>query len=326
MDNGVNWNGSAVSARDGSAKEVLAMSSSPGSWSVGGRTVLITGGTGGIGFQTARVLAGWGAHVIITGRDAASGQQAAQAICSEAGQELVSFLQGDHATVGGNQRVADEVRGAISDLDVLVNNVGGLYPSRRETTDGYEATLAMNFVGPFALTSQLLPLLQVRAPARCVNVVSAAFKTVKGDPLADLQSAQRFVSAEVYSRTKLLNVLASLALAQRLPVEQVTVNLLHPGLAWTSMTQSMTAQTMPAVRAIWPLFRAVQRRQAPEKAGQRVATLVASSVAGMTTGHYFEAGLRPRRLSARELDPQRQQQAWQLGEQLVAQAPTRNTS
>ena len=184
----------------------------------------------------------------------------------------------------------------------------------------------MDFVGPFALTRELLPLLQARAPARCINVVSAAFKTVKGDPLADPQSAQRFVSAEVYSRTKLLNVLASLALAQQLPAEQVTVNLVHPGLAWTPMTQSMTAQTMPAFRAIWPLVRAVQRRQSPEKAGQRVATLVASSVAGTTTGHYFEAGLSPRRLSARGLDPQRQQQAWQLGEQLVAQAPTRNIS
>jgi NAD(P)-dependent dehydrogenase (short-subunit alcohol dehydrogenase family) len=295
-------------------------------WSARDRTVLVTGGTGGIGFQTARVLARWGAHVLITGRDAASGQRAAKAICHEAGQELVSFLPADHATVGGNQRVAEEVRAAVSGLDVLVNNVGGLYQSRRETTDGYEATLAMNFVGPFALTSQLLPLLQARAPARCINVVSAAFKTVKGDPLADPQSAQRFVSAEVYSRTKLLNMLASLALAQQLPAEQVTVNLVHPGLAWTPMTQSMTAQTMPAFRAIWPLVRAVQRRQSPEKAGQRVATLVASSVAGTTTGHYFEAGLSPRRLSARGLDPQRQQQAWQLGEQLVAQAPTRNIS
>ena len=91
----------------------------------------------------------------------------------------MSFLPADHATVGGNQRVAEEVRAAVSGLDVLVNNVGGLHQSRRETTDGYEATLAMNFVGPFALTRELLPLLQARAPARCINVVSAAFKTVK---------------------------------------------------------------------------------------------------------------------------------------------------
>jgi NAD(P)-dependent dehydrogenase (short-subunit alcohol dehydrogenase family) len=228
--------------------------------------------------------------------------------------------------VGGNQQVAAEVRAAVSGLDVLVNNVGGLFPTRRETSDGYEATLAMNFIGPFTLTRELLPLLQARAPARCLNVVSAAFKMAKGDPFADPQSTQRFVSGDAYERTELLNVLVSLALAERLPAEQVTVNLVHPGLAWTLMTQSMTSQTVPAFRAFWPLVRAVQRRRSPEKAGERVAALVASPVAGAITGHYFERGLEPRRLSARELDPQRQQQAWQLGEQLVARAPTKRTS
>jgi NAD(P)-dependent dehydrogenase (short-subunit alcohol dehydrogenase family) len=67
-------------------------------------------------------------------------------------------------------------------LDVLVNNVGGLYPTRWETADSYEATLAMNFVGPFALTGELLPLLQASAPDRCVNEVSAGFKMWKPDP------------------------------------------------------------------------------------------------------------------------------------------------
>jgi retinol dehydrogenase 14 len=301
------------------------MADTPERWSMRGRTVLVTGGTGGIGYQTARVLAGWGAQVLITGRDAASGRRAAAAIGDETGQE-VSSLQADHATVGGNQKVAGEVRAAVDGLDMLINNVGGLYQTRLETSDGYEATLAMNFVGPFTLTGELLPLLQPRAPARCLNVVSAGFKMFKGDPLEDPQSRHRYVSGDVYSRSKLLNVLFSLALAQQLPSEQVTVNLVHPGLSWTPMTQSMTSQTIPGFKALWPLVRAVQRRRSPEKAGQRVATLVASPVAGALTGHYFEGGLRPKRLSSRELDPQRQQRAWQLGEQLVAQASTSRTS
>jgi NAD(P)-dependent dehydrogenase (short-subunit alcohol dehydrogenase family) len=121
-------------------------------WSVRGRTVLVTGGTGGIGYHTARVLAGWGAQVLITGRDAAAGRRAAAAIRQQAGQELVSFLPADHATVQGNRQMAHDIRAAITGLDVLINNVGGLYPTRRETSDGYEATLAMNFVGPFTLT------------------------------------------------------------------------------------------------------------------------------------------------------------------------------
>jgi NAD(P)-dependent dehydrogenase (short-subunit alcohol dehydrogenase family) len=286
-----------------------------------GRTVLITGGTGGIGYQTARVLARWGAQVIITGREADAGERAAAATQHESGQALVHFVQADHATVGGNQQLADQVRAAFPNLSVLVNNVGGLYQARWETADGYEATLAMNFVGPFALTGELLPLLRANAPAHCVNVVSAGYKLWKPDPFQDVQSTQRYVSGDVYAHTKLLNVLGSLALARRLPADEVTVNLVHPGMSWTPMTQSMTAQTIPALRLVWPLARLVQRLRSPEKAGHRVASLVASPPTDLTTGAYFEG--KPRRLSARELDPQLQQRAWQLGCQLVAEAPTR---
>ena len=130
---------------------------------------------------------------------------------------------------------------------MLVNNVGGLFQTRWETADGYEATLAMNFVGPFTLAGELLPLLQRNRPARCVNVVSAAFKMWKPDPFEDVQATRRYVSGEAYAHAKLLNVLFSLALARRLPAEQVTINLIHPGMAWTQMTQSMTAQTIPSL-------------------------------------------------------------------------------
>ncbi|MDF2747977.1 MAG: family NAD(P)-dependent oxidoreductase, partial [Propionibacteriaceae bacterium] len=125
-----------------------------------GRTIMVTGGTGGIGYQTARMLAGEGARVIITGREADTGERAAATIRQESGAESVTFIQADHAIVGGNQDLAQKVRAAGPRLDVLVNNVGGLYPTRWETADGYEATLAMNFVGPYVLTAELLPLLR----------------------------------------------------------------------------------------------------------------------------------------------------------------------
>ena len=288
--------------------------------SLDGRTVLITGGSGGIGYQTARVLARRGARLVLTGREAQAGERAAATIRRESGQESVTFLQADHATAAGNRRLAEQVRAAFPDLNGLVNNVGGLYPTRWETTDGYEATLAMNFVGPLALTIELLPLLEANAPARCVNVVSAAFKLWKPDPFQDLQCARRFVSGDAYARAKLLNLLASLDLAGRVSAELVTVNLVHPGLSWTQMTKSMTSQTVPAFRLVWPLVRLVQRSRSPEKAGRRVASLVNSPLAGRVTGQYFEGKPTPRRLSARELDPELQRQAWEVGCRLVADA------
>jgi len=288
-----------------------------------GQTVLITGGTGGIGYQTARALVRRGANVIITGRAAEAGERAAATIQRElGGRQAVTFLQADHATVAGNRELANQVQAAFPQLNVLINNVGGLYQRRWETADGYEATLAMNFVGPFTLTGELLPLLQANAPARCVNVVSAAFKMWKPDPFQDLQSTRPFVSGDAYERAKLLNVLFSLALTRRVAAEQVTVNLVHPGMAWTQMTQSMTSQTIPSMRLVWPLVRLVQRRRSPEKAGQRVASLVTSPLVGVTTGQYFEGKPTPKRLSARELDRAYQERAWQLGCRLVAAAAT----
>ena len=283
-------------------------------------TVLVTGGTGGIGYQTARILARRGAKLVITGREAEAGERAAAAIRRESGQQSVSFLQADHSTVTGNRLLAEQVRRGFPNLKVLVNNVGGLYGTRWETADGIEATLAMNFVGPFSLTYELLPLLQANAPARCVNVVSAAFKMCKGDPFQDLQSTQRFVSGDAYARAKLLNVLFSLALARWVSAEQVTVNLIHPGLAWTQMTQSMTSKTIPAFRSIWPLLRLLQHSRSPEKAGQRVASLVASPLAGARTGQYFETKPTPKRLSGQVLEPEYQRRAWQLGLGLLADA------
>ena len=259
-------------------------------------TVLITGATAGIGYHTARALAQRGAQVIITGRDAGRGEKAAATIQSECGHGPVRFLPADHSTVGGNQALADRVREAFASLDVLVNNVGGAYATRWETADGYEATLAMNVVGPFALTAELVPLLQANAPSRCINVVSAAYQMCKRDPFEDVQSSERYVSAEAYAQTKLLNMLFTFALAKRLAAERVTVNAVHPGLSWTQMTQSMSPDTMGLPKPLWPVVRLLRRAGSPVRAGKRVALLACSPQVGSYTGECFTRAAGPKRL------------------------------
>ena len=81
-----------------------------------GRTIRVTGGSGGIGSPTARLLAGEGARVIITGREADSGETAAATIRQESGAKSVTFIQADHATVGGNQDLAEQVSAAVTRL------------------------------------------------------------------------------------------------------------------------------------------------------------------------------------------------------------------
>jgi NAD(P)-dependent dehydrogenase (short-subunit alcohol dehydrogenase family) len=266
-----------------------------------GHTALVTGATGGIGHHTARALARCGARVIITGRNGDTGQQAAEAIARESGSDSVTCMSADHSTVGGNQDLAERVRTEVPRLDLLVNNVGGLYPT---------------------ITAELRPLLRASSLSHCVNVVSAGFTMHKGDPFTDIQSIDRFFSGDAYAQTKLLNVLASLAWAHRLAADEVTLNVVHPGLAWTQMTRSMTARTSPSLRLAWPLLRLLQRRGSAAKAGQRVAFVASSPQIGGYTGRYFEGRRTPSRLSARELDPHHQDRAWHLGAALMAGAPT----
>jgi NAD(P)-dependent dehydrogenase (short-subunit alcohol dehydrogenase family) len=144
----------------------------------------------------------------------------------------------------------------------------------------------------------------------------------KRDPFEDVQSRLRYVSAEAYAQTKLLNMLFTFALAQRLAAERVTVNAVHPGLSWTQMTQSMRPETMGFPKPLWPVLRLLQRAGSPVRAGKRVALLACSPQVASYTGAYFAGGARPKRLSPRELDGTNQQRAWQLASQLVGDAPT----
>lgn len=252
---------------------------------------LITGATSGIGFHTA------------------------------SGHDGVHFLAADASTVGANQELAHRLASLIDGLDVLVNNVGGTYNERWLTADGYEATLAMNLVGPFSLTQAVQKLLP--RGARVVNVASAAIAMVTSDPFADLQSEARYLGSQAYARAKLLNVLWTFALARRLKDSGITANALHPGLAWTTMTAATQARSMPVLmRVLWPLVRLMQRRGSPAASARTPIFLASSPDAAGVTGTYFESHGRPAKVPAAALDTALQERAWAIAEQLVVNAPT----
>ena len=138
-----------------------------------GKTVLVTGGTSGIGKATALGLAALGAHLAITGRDRDRTEDAAREIRAAGGGPVDVFVA-DLSSQAEVRRLADEVLQRFARIDVLVNNVGGFWNTRHVTADGLEHTFALNHLAPFLLTNLLLDRLSESAPARVVMVASHA--------------------------------------------------------------------------------------------------------------------------------------------------------
>jgi NAD(P)-dependent dehydrogenase (short-subunit alcohol dehydrogenase family) len=284
-----------------------------------GQTALVTGGTDGIGLHTAIGLAALGARVVITGRDGLRWNRAADVIHAKQRDARVTFVQVDHSTVGANQRLAADLADLVDGLDILVNNVGRVFPSHEETADGYEATLALCFVGPAAFTAAAQPLLR-KPGARIVNMSSSAYSMWHHDPFDDLQSEREYVGIQAHAHAKQLNLIWTFALAERLRDDQVLINATNPGAAWTPGVAQLTPQAVPAWRYIWPIVRLFQRRGSPSKAAMAPLWLLTSDKAKGLTGAYVEK--QKIKHPSVATDVEHQQRVLELAANLVASAPT----
>jgi len=274
-----------------------------------GKTVLITGGTGGIGRATAIGLAAMGARVAITGRDRDRVENAAEEIRA-AGNGEVDVFVADLSSQAEVRRMADEVLGALARIDVLVNNVGGYWNTRHVTVDGLEHTFALNHLAPFLLTELLLDRLTQSAPARVVNVSSAAHAAGRID-FDDLQGERNYSGQRAYSQSKLANVLFTYELAKRLDPGAVTANALHPGVVRTGFGAEEPGLIQ---RVFVPVVRPFMKSPAQ---GAATSIFVASSPdLEQTTGLYF-ANSTPKRSSKRSYDAGAAARLWHVSADLV---------
>ena len=252
----------------------------PDALPMAGKTCLVTGGTAGIGLVTAGELARMGAAVSIVGHDRARGGAALRRIREVAADARVTFLPADLSDQADVRRLADAVLALHPRLDVLVNNAGGLFGRRRLSADGIEMNFALNHLSYFLLTHLLIPALAAAAPARIVNVASAAHKGATLD-FDDLQGEERYDRWLAYKRSKLANIMFTYELARRLEGRKITANCLHPGFVATDI--GARHGFVPAI--FWSIGKLYAIR--PEE-GARTSVYLASSpeVEGIT-GHYF---------------------------------------
>ncbi|HEX6042781.1 SDR family NAD(P)-dependent oxidoreductase [Longimicrobium sp.] len=280
-----------------------------------GKTALVTGGTGGIGLETALGLAKLGAAVTVVGRDEARGREAVERIRCQSGNPDVELMTADLSSLDEVRALAERIAAAHERLDLLVNNAAGLYAERRETMDGMEATLAMTHLSPALLTHLLLPLLRRSAPARIVNVSSGAHRWVR-PRWDDLQSARGYRGLEAYGRAKLLNLLWTNELARRLRGTGITVIAADPGMAATEMSGAIVPEMLPAsLRLAWPLLRRMGRRRTAEAAAR--SSVVAATSRDVQGGALLDPRGKAVEWSRTARDGELALRAWEVTAELL---------
>lgn len=279
-----------------------------------GKTVLVTGATSGIGQETALGLAKLGAHVIITGRNRQRGQVAVTEIQQTSGSPNVDLLIADMTSQASIRQLADEVIACYPRLDVLVNNVGMVVPTRQLTVDGIELNFAVNHLSAWLLTTLLQPLLEESAPSRVVNVTGGIVGKVD---LANLQAEKaNYVGFMAYSHSKSILMAASYEMAERLKGTGVTVNVAYPGGVNTT---NMGRQ--PSTLPLWmrPLMSVVRRtlNTTAEKAARSSIYLGSSPEVEGVTGQYFNTNSKPVKWNASVYDEHIRETVWELSERLT---------
>ena len=248
-----------------------------------GKVVVVTGASAGIGKETAGVVAGMGARVVMCGRDPKRSQAAHREVKERSGNPDVDLIVADFASMGEVRRVAAEIDARYDRLDVLLNNAGLWLHSRRETPDGFEATFAVNHLSMFLLTDLLLGKLKASAPSRVVIVSSNGHLRGAID-FDDLHRRRRYSGLRAYMDSKLANVYFAYELARRVGGSGVTSNALHPGMVRTRL---FTGHLPWFVRAPASLLTYLPLLLSPARGAETPVYVATSPELDGVTGRYF---------------------------------------
>lgn len=250
-----------------------------------GKTVVVTGATGGLGLEAARRLADLGGRIVIVGRSEAKLDAAVASI----GGNVVP-MQADLSLMAEVRRMAHQLLDAQPRIDVLINNVGVLIPERRVTSEGLELSFATNLAGHFLLTNLLLPRMLQSAPARIIKVTSGGMYSAKIRP-DDLQFERRdYTGTAAYAHTKRGQVILTEMWAEALHDKGIVVHVMHPGWARTAGVQ----QSLPTFDKLMRPF-----LRSPEQGADTIVWLAAAAQPAASTGEFwFDREVTPTHLTA----------------------------
>jgi NAD(P)-dependent dehydrogenase (short-subunit alcohol dehydrogenase family) len=235
-----------------------------------GKICVVTGSNSGIGKETALGLVQKGATVVMVVRNHERGQSALEDIVKVTGTNNIELMTCDVASRSSIDRFVSEFTSKYRSLHVLLNNAGAVFSKRQSTEDGFERTLAVNYLGPFLLTRGLLSILKSSAPSRVINLCSGLYKS--GEiVLDDLQSERKYSSQKVYRNAKLLLLMYTYTLARKLEGSGVAVNAVLPGFVATNLGKNSGSRMQTLMFGMMKPF------QLSPKEGAQTSVYAASS-------------------------------------------------
>jgi len=282
-----------------------------------GKTVVVTGGTSGIGWEVVRLLAAGGADVIFVGRN----QEKCRAVLSELStadcRGSAHAVVADLSTTTGVRSCAADIMRLVDGkldglLDTLINNAATVSSWRVTTAEGYELQFAVNHLAPFLLTHELLPVLRKSGNGRIITVGSGSHF---GAPmrLDDVMMMSKYSCLRAYRQSKFANVLFTAELRRRLNGEQgVRAYVADPGLVCTDIGLKGTAGLE---KLVWQIRKRLRSALPPEVPARCIATMATGDFNPAPDQFYFRnlVATAPDRAA---LDPELGRQLWSLSERL----------
>ncbi len=269
--------------------------------------VLITGATSGIGKETAWALGNLGTHISFTGRHREKDMKVQEELRHRTGNQEIHFHYCDLASFASVTEFTTEFSKSNNSLDILINNAGIWHSDKVSTRDGIESHLAVNYLAPFLMTSQLLPLLKNSPSARIINLTSGIHYRGKLD-LDDLEfNRRKWRSIDAYTQSKLCNILHTKSLARNLAGTHISVNCIAPGWVNTGLFRDAG----PFVRISASLM-----AKSSTKAARSLVHLVTAGELENVSGEYF-AGMNTRKPSEASNDDHLADQLWKKSEEYL---------
>jgi NAD(P)-dependent dehydrogenase (short-subunit alcohol dehydrogenase family) len=291
-----------------------------------GKLALVTGGSGGLGAETARALASQGARVVITARDVAKGEEIARGIRKSTGNDGIEVEELELGSLASIRKSAERFLARHEALQILVNNAGVMACPFARTTDGFELQFGTNHLGHFLMTGLIAPALLRGAPARIVSVSSRGHQMspVVFDDIAFERRPYEKWSA--YGQSETANILLAVELERRLGARGVHANALHPGVIMTDLARHLVPEDYEYLRKRAPggklrvktvesgAATSVYAATAPELKGRGGLYLEDCHVAGVNDDGSATEGVR-----SYALDPESAKRLWSVSEGLVGQ-------